>query len=140
MKNISIVLITFIGFALTQPSVAGPYTTTKDRACPDSWQITTTAIPVVWKSTGHSATSSYPYAVGSTSGDKTNVHSHINAANPIETIDGTPLTQIENQEDLLTIASECLTYRNYEVDTHDFVSPPAVAPNIATGWIPAAIF
>ena len=64
----------------------------------------------------------------------------VGSAKPIETIDGTTLTELNNNDDLLTIASECLTYRNFEADTSDFVFPLAVAPNVATGWILAAVF
>ena len=126
--------------AVTNVCLAGPYTAAKNNACPDSWQITTTAIPVVYKSTGHSTTSSYPYQSGSASTDKSTVHSHLDSAKAIETIDGTQLTQLNQEDDLLTIASECLKYRNFAADTSDFVTPAALEPNVVTGWIPAAIF
>jgi len=138
MKHTLMSLLVFLVLMAFDKVIAGPFTAKKDNACPDSWQLTTVAIPVISKSLG--ATSSYPYKAGTNNTDKSKVLTHLNAANPIVTIDGTELTELKIEDDLLTIASECLRYRNLEAGTYDYVAPVAGPPNVATGWVPAAIF
>jgi len=115
---------------------AGQYTTTKNKACPDAWALTDKAIPVIYPSTEESKS---PWGVAPST-DKAQAQSHIDAVNPVQTIDGTELTQEHDRDDLLTIASECLVLRNFEVDGPQSAVPTVVEQNTATGWVPAAIF
>lgn len=130
-------IVTLSGLMLlTSMAFAGPHTNTKNKACPDAWALTDKAIPVIYPTTQDIQS---PWGVAPSS-DKTQAQLHIDATNPIQTIDGTELTQEHDKDDLLTIASECLVYRNFEVDGAQYTAPPVVEQNTATGWIPAAIF
>ena len=112
-----------------QLAMAGPYTVDKNKACPDAWAITSDVIPEV------NGTNASPWGVNTS--DKAIGKTHLIGAAPIQTIDAVPVTDDDLIDDLLTVASECLMYRNFEVDTFYYVAPPPTTPNIATGWLPA---
>lgn len=126
--------IIFVCAFMASSVEAGPYTSVKNKACPDSWALTDKVLPVV------DSTSS-PWGEPSNGvDDKALAKTHIGSAGPVVTIDMLPVTDDDLVNDLLTVASECLVYRNFEVDTWNYVAPPVAAPTPATGWIPAAIF
>jgi len=114
--------------------LAGPHTANKNKACPDSWGLTDKVINVV-----QSTDNPWGVVAGGVD-DKAIAKTHLSKAKPIETIDKAPITSDDLVNDPLTVASECLLYRNFEVDTWDYVLPPPAAPNPATGWIPAVIY
>ncbi len=118
-----------ITLLLLSQSVYSDYTPQVQVACPEAWEDTTKEIPVVWQNTD-------PWAGNAT--DKAAAQSYIANAKVIETID--PATTEALLSDALTIASECLKYRNFMVDTATGTTTPNVPLNTATGWIPAAIF
>lgn len=111
-------------------AMASPFSATKNDACPDAWELTDQAIPVISASTN-------PWGVQTN--DKDLAESHLVATQPIETIDAVPVTSDELVDDLLTVASACLVYRNFEVNSAGSTAPPSVAPNVSTGWIPAIL-
>lgn len=115
---------------------AGPYTAKKNIACPSAWENTEKTIPTINQST---AIHNSPWGIAPST-DKAVGQGHITAAPPVVTVDGTLLTELNVEDDLLTIASECLKHRNFEVDTYNYVAPSPPTPNTATGWIPAALF
>ncbi|MEM7360907.1 MAG: hypothetical protein AAF431_17585 [Pseudomonadota bacterium] len=124
-------LCAFTIAASTTPSLAGPYTASKDKACPDAWALTNKTIPVI-------ASTTDPWGVATN--DKDLARTHLSSVSPIETVKMLPVTDDDLVDDLLTVASECLVYRNYELDTWDYVPPEPITPNTVTGWIPAAVF
>jgi hypothetical protein len=111
----------------------------RDRACPDAWSFTDRVIPVVYQD---ASLNKWPWGVAPST-DRPDAQAHILSVNPapIATIDGTALTSVNLQNDLLTIASECLLYRNMLVDGQQFHPPsPPLDRNAATGFIPASVF
>lgn len=125
MKKLTLVFAVLFPFAV----VAGPYTNTKNKACPEDWESTTKVIPVISSSTD-------PWDDDSNT-DKNTAKSHLERVKPIETLDANPVTSEALVDDLLTVASECLAYRNFEVDTAGYTEPPASQPNTSVGWLPA---
>ena len=135
--------------------MAGPYTATKDRACPGLWEPTTKVIPVIWPSTKAYApppgSEGLEQIAAGIVADAAAARTHIESRNVIDTIDreefyvsqGTSITLpvgFSPASDLLTVASECLVYRNLEVDSNTPSSAPNVPTNTGNGWIPAAVF
>lgn len=109
----------------------------RDIACPDGWSPTDRIIPVI-QSDG--TVDKWPWGIAPST-DSADAREHIASANPIQTSDGTDLTSIEYPDDLLTIASECLVYRNLLVDGEEYFPPsPSVRRNAATGFILASAF
>lgn len=129
-RTITSLLMTLV---VSNAALAGPYTGAKNNACPDSWSLTDKAIAVYY-----SSSSTYPWGKGAD--DKSRAKSHLTSARPVKTIDKLPIINDDLVNDPLTVASECLVYRNFEADTYNYVAPPAVTPNVATGWIPAVLY
>lgn len=126
-------LISSLALAIFASNVdAGPYTAAKNNACPKAWEDSKAVIPVI-------PTSRETWDA-SVAADKTAGLAHITNRAQLETIDAVPVTPQNKVDDQLTVASECLVYRNFEVDTADYVAPPSVAPNNSLGWLPAAIY
>lgn len=120
--------------SLSNVVVAGPYTVAKNRACPDSWALTDKAIPVVYSTVT-------PWGVPANGvNDKAIGKTHLSGARPIQTIEKTSVTNDDLINDPLTVASECLVYRNIEVDTWNYVAPPKVILNTSISWMPVVIF
>jgi hypothetical protein len=104
----------------------------RDKACPDAWSMTDKAIPVV-RSTAN------PWGEGTD--DKVIAKAHLSEASPVITVDALPITNDDLVNDNLTVASECLVYRNMLVNGDNYypLSPPTER-NVATGFIPASVF
>ena len=117
-------------------SSAGTYTATKNKACPDAWAATDSSIPIVYKTTEENRP---PWGVAPST-DKVDAQTHISSSHALVTTDGTNLTESNFEDDLLTIASECLMYRNFEADSWNYVAPEPTQLNTASGWMPAVIF
>lgn len=124
----------FMMLCFTELIEAGPHTQNMYRACPDGWSATNKALPVIWPTTN-------PWSDPATGlEDKQIAQTHLATSRAIQTIDKDgPITSEDLVEDPLTVASECLVYRNFEVDYWDYVAPPASTPNTETGWIPASV-
>jgi len=120
----------YIAILVPNMVMAGPYSQSKNIACPEEWSDTKEPIPVIMSNT-------QPWS--SDQADKANAKNHISLRDPIVTIDALPVTDDDLIDDLLTVASECLVYRNFEADTADYVAPLS-APNYDNGWMPAGIF
>lgn len=117
---------------LTSSALASNVEPMRDKACPDGWSLTDTVVPVI-------ASTSNPWGVGTD--DKSIAKAHLSAADSIETIDAVPITDDDRVNDLLTVASECLAYRNMLVDNVQYNPPsPPVRRNTATGFIAASVF
>lgn len=117
---------------------AGPHTVAKNQACPDSWALTNATIDPAHP------TNVWGVASGSVD-DKAVAEAHLAGQSLIETVEQSPVTSDDLVNDLLTVASECLVYRNFEIDTLNYVAPapvtPApVTPNVAMGWLPAILY
>jgi len=134
----------FILAGFSGVAVSGPYTALKDNACPKGWEDTKGIVPVI-------PTAEDPWGVisedqseeelaAASAADKALALEHITPRAEVQTIDGVPITPQDKVDDLLTVASECLVYRNLEVDTVDYVAPVAVALDTSLGWLPAAIY
>lgn len=113
---------------------AGPHTAGKNKACPDVWALTDKVIPEIRSNTN-------PWGIASGDvDDKEIAKTHLSSARPIQTIDKLPITNVDLVDDLLTVASECLVYRNFEADTWNYVAPPAVTPVPSNGWMTVVVF
>lgn len=137
--------------ALPVMANSGSYTAQMKNACPGGWEETSSILPIVlsdtqipWRKleppvsdTGFSR-SLLIAPLGIDPADINAVYNSLTPAAIIATI--SPATQQDLAGDPLTIASNCLLYRNFELDTATYVAPRAVAENLKTGWIPAAIF
>lgn len=130
----SLSLCLAISASVSSLAHAGQYTATKNKACPDAWSITDKAIPIV-----DSDSDPWGESVDGVD-DKALAKSHLVSSKPIETVSMLPVTSEDLINDPLTVASECLVYRNFEADTVDAVASPAPTPNPATGWVPAVIY
>jgi hypothetical protein len=113
---------------------SGQFTDAKNKACPDAWALTDKTVPIVYSTTNPWSQSA------NAANDKALAKSHIAESKPLVTLPTLPVTDDDLVNDPLTVASECLVYRNFEVDTWSYVEPPAQTPNLLTGWIPAAVF
>ena len=127
MKLIMIITVA----AMPMLATSGPYTAKMQSACPQAWEDTTKSIEVIYPSNDPWRLSDNKLA------DQASVKSTLAPSDVLATID--PATQNDLVNDPLTIASNCLMYRNFEVDTVNEKEPPAVPVNLQTGWIPAAI-
>lgn len=125
--NKSLIVIAFLLNSNTL--FASPYEQPKNIACPDAWSDTTEPIPVIIPSLE-------PW---SDEDDRDSAKQRLATSGPIITIDNLPVTDEDLANDLLTVASECLVYRNLMVDTSDYVPTPS-KPNYDNGWLPASIF
>ena len=119
-------------FAIHGLSYAGPYTAQKNRACPEGWEDTKVTVPVI-------SDASAPWGDES-SGDKAAGLTHITPRAQVNTIDDLPVTPQDKVDDPLTVASECLVFRNMEVDASGHVASAPVTADPSLGWIPAAIY
>lgn len=119
----------FLFFVIFSPCFA--QTAVKKRACPDKWQVTTESIPVI------KANTKSPWGKGD---DKPQAKKHLSKAKIINTIDKDNITADDLVGDLLTVASECLVYRNLAVDGYGTSTQPSIDPNTDYGWLPAAVF
>lgn len=119
--------LALIGIGAAQ---AGPYTAAKNNACPEGWEDTGKAIPVI----------GVPNTPWKDAADESAGLTHITPRASLQTIDALPVTPAHKAADALTVASECLVYRNFEVDTAGYVAPAPTEPNSALGWLPAAIY
>ena len=149
MKSLKFLVLAVLAAPTSVSS--GPYTAQMQNACPEGWEDTTREIPIVYPSTQIPwKQNTLPNSVGSSNSpafgivatgidleDLGGVHNLLSPASIIATI--SPATQDDFVADPLTIASNCLMYRNLEVDTAGYVAP-VVVENLETGWIPAAIF
>ncbi|MEM7357695.1 MAG: hypothetical protein AAF431_01165 [Pseudomonadota bacterium] len=114
--------------SIVSAAAAGPYTSKMNKACPNAWTLTDKPVPEVDPASNY-------WAVGGD--DKSEGRDHIDEADVIVTIDDVPVTTDELIDDNLTVASECLVYRNLEYQTYDYATPPSVPANVTTGWMPA---
>jgi len=130
MNAINKWLIVTVLMFMALPAFAGPYTGAKNVVCPEEWSDTKEPIPVI-------APNLEPWAEDAS--DKENTKNHIASRDPIVTLDALPVNDDDLVDDLLTVASECLVYRNFAVDTADYVEPTS-EPNYDNGWMPASIF
>ncbi|MFQ3246125.1 MAG: hypothetical protein ACI9SP_002776 [Arenicella sp.] len=104
----------------------------RDAACPDKWIFTDKAIPMISSSTN-------PW--GQETNDKDQAKTHLSNVDVVETISAFPVTNDDLVNDPLTVASECLIYKNMLVDGVQYYPPsPSVPRNRATGFIPASVF
>jgi len=104
----------------------------RDKACPDKWSFTDKAIPVI-------GGTSNPW--GEDTDDKAIAKTHLSVASPVITVDAVPVTNDDLVNDLLTVASECLVYRNMLVNGDNYYPPsPPIERNVVTGFIPASVF
>lgn len=118
-------------FAFIPLAISGPYTSQKNVACPKVWEDVDSVIPIlpaeeVWDS--------------ESSEDKAQALAHITPRAEPNTIDAVPVSAQDKVDDPLTLASECLVYRNLEVDTVDYVEVTNSPVDTSLGWLPAAIF
>jgi len=106
----------------------------RDIACPEQWGIDTKIIPVIGPNTNADPWSN-------DSADKRIAKNHISSIDVIDTIDAVPVTNDQRVDDLLTVASECLAFRNLVVNG-DKVYPEAgiVDYRPEFGFIPASVF
>lgn len=126
-------LITLLSLLLLSSGAnAGPYTGLKNIACPEGWESTTAVIPVISDDLN-------PWS--DNQDDKSATQTHLGNTQPIITIDKVPsmVDSLDLVDDELTVASDCLVYRNFEVDTYNYVAPVSNSTN-EYGWMPAAIF
>lgn len=104
----------------------------RDKACPDQWSFNDKAIPVI-------GATSNPWGEGTD--DKAIAKTHLSAASTVITVDAVPVTNDDLVNDLLTVASECLLYRNMLVNGDNYYPPsPSIERNVTTGFIPASVF
>lgn len=104
----------------------------RDNACPDGWSLTDSVIPQIRPTTT-------PWGEGTE--DKSIAKSHLSGSNPVITINTDPVTNDDLVDDLLTVASECLRYRNMLVDGEKYYPPsPSVERDITVGFITASVF
>lgn len=102
----------------------------KDIACPDAWAFTDKTIPVIISSMPD------PWGVGTDDQDKAKIH--LSTADVVESIDVVPVTNDDLVMDKLTVASECLVWRNLMVDGAQYYPPAGtVERKVSNGWIPA---
>ena len=122
----------FLLFSISFVSYSASIDPIRDRACPDAWIFNDKAIPVTNANTN-------PWGEGTE--DKLQAKTHLSTATIVKTIDAVPVTSDDLVDDLLTVASECLVYRNMLVDGAKYYPPsPVVIRNVTTGFIPASIF
>lgn len=118
-------------FVIASNASSGPFEAQMKRVCPDDWQLTTKEVPVITSSLN-------PWGGAD---DKNTVKEHLSRTELIKTLDKEVITSDDLVNDLLTVASECLVYRNFEVDGHGpFIPPEEREPVEGLGWLPAAIF
>lgn len=104
----------------------------RDKACPDAWSFTDKPIPVISSTTN-------PWGEGTD--DKAIAKTHLSGANPVVTVNATPVTNDDLVNDPLTVASECLVYKNMLVNGDQYYPPsPPIERNVAIGFIPASVF
>ncbi|MEM7357692.1 MAG: hypothetical protein AAF431_01150 [Pseudomonadota bacterium] len=128
---IGLVVATFLVIlSLPGTSIAAEADGFKDRVCPDGWADRSDEIPVV-------GSSGIPW--GSGGQDESMARANLLANDPVvETVDSVPVTIDDLVSDSLTVASECLKYRNMVVDDADYFPPaPPVVAKPENGWIPA---
>lgn len=123
----------FLALVLPVWASGGPYKETMKEACPNQWEMTEEAVPIV-----NSQYTLWPGGSDSGNDDRENVRANLSTSETIVTI--APATEEDLVDDPLTVASNCLKYRNYEVDyaVHEGFAPPYV--DLTKGWIPAAAF
>lgn len=140
-----------LGLSFCCGALAGPYTATKDKACPELWEATTKVVPVVWPNTQAYApppnTEGEDQILAGKAADEQAARTHIASRNVINTLSDTlvvsgghVITSPSPGDDLLSIASECLVYRNLEVDSNAPGSAADGPTNTENGWIPAVVF
>jgi len=139
MKATSLLLLLFVSRAAMSANVEP----IRDRACPGHWEPTGSTVPVIFDSTEEKRPPWGPppgvdpeaWAESATS-DRDKAKAHIRSSGALITTTGSPV-----REDLLTIASECLVYRNLLVDGSQYFPPaPPVTLNTDLGFIPASVF
>jgi len=137
-KNVLVVLL-----AVPMISWAGPHTAAKNKACPGHWEPTNSTVPVIFNSTeekrppwGAPPGTDPDEWADSANSDRNKAKAHIDASGALVTTDPTFSQDI----DLLTVASECLMFRNFEVGASQN-SPTEPTPiNTENGWMRAVIF
>jgi len=139
-----VLIAVVIFFAVFSKAYAGPYTAKMQKACPDGWQNTKRTVPVV-STSAWEQNETGPWNKDALVTDKTQAKTNLQNTDVIKTID-TDYGQKPDKlidyliADPLTVASECLKYRNFTVDTMDYVAPPDVPHNPNAGWVPAVMF
>lgn len=129
-SNIKLLLFSL---SLTSSLVyAGLHSGATQRACPDGWADTSMIIPVA-------EPSGDPWGPTNGAQDKAIAKTHLSSVRPIETIDTNPVTDDDLVNDLLTVASECLVYRNFEVDAARQAPPAPQAIDSTVAWVPVVV-
>ena len=114
----------------------------RDIACPGEWSVDSDVIPIItdslqpWgKHNGEPVTESKIEA------DKAISLENIASTSVISTIDELPVTVQKMNDDLLTVASECLVFKNMVVDGEQYYPPAGpVEYRPEVGFIAASAF
>ena len=108
------------------------YTEKMKETCPNSWEISDSVVPVL--------TNNLINPWGQNTDDKSLANGHLSNIQPTHTIADEVVTRNDYVDDLLTVASECLVYRDMDVNE---AHPAYVPPNptdVTRGWMSVVIF
>jgi len=131
MKHLN--LLAVVLFSVNAPAFAAPPETFIDIACPEEWELSGNVVPVV----PVVPTDSDPWQ---DENDKNKARAHVGSADLVDTLDALPpVGKDDRVNDLLTVASECLVFKNLLVDGEQYYPQPgSVTRAKSNGWIPAA--